>query len=285
MDAAIICWFVVATAALIFLSTGCYLLISEKSKTAIDYLLLHLCFVDLVTLLWNGISKFRFIFVGVDHSMQDYYIVGVVSLVVGQIISIIFLTVDRVLAVKLTIKYKACVTKRRILFLLLFCWIICFLHGFITYFFLISIYNLVLSIWAIVAVMIIFFGYGYIILVVQYRNRELTVNSQQVRRPIVKLTVPAAIVTTFVLLALIPEMILAAGVSYSTWFLCFFHANYMSDSILGQVVLKNELRDGLGELHRSIIVRYHMLLVEFDLAMPCECSSSSRSTCTLTFGN
>ena len=95
--------------------------------------------MELFTLVWDGIYMVRTIFI--KDSRQDLYIVGLVSLVVGQIISIILLTADRVLVVKLAINYRGFITKRKILISLSLCWIICFLHGFITYFFLISVYS------------------------------------------------------------------------------------------------------------------------------------------------
>ena len=69
-------------------------------------------------------------------------------------------------------------------------------------------------------------------MVVQLRNRNFAVNSQQIQRPNVRLTVPAAIVITFVLLVVIPDWILEIGVPYSPWFLCSFHANYLCDSLI-----------------------------------------------------
>ena len=236
MDTAFICWFIIAIASLILLCTGCYLLISEKNKKAIDYLLIHLCCVELVALVWDGTKTIGLFFLEVKPEVKstvlEIYKVGSVSLVVGQLMSIIFLTVDRVLAVKLTFRYRVVVTKRKILILFVFCWIFCFLHGLITYFFLISVYNLVLNIWGIITFIVIFFGYGYIIIVVHMTNRELAVNNQVSQRRNVKLIVPAGIVITFVLLVVIPDWILEIGVPYSPWFLCSFHANYLCDSLI-----------------------------------------------------
>ena len=124
MDTAFICWFIIAIASLILLCTGCYLLFSEKNKKAIDYLLIHLCCVELLTLIWDGTKTIGLFFLevkpNVKSTLLEIYKVGSVLLVVGQMMSVILLTVDRVLAVKLTIRYIVFVTKRRILISFLF---------------------------------------------------------------------------------------------------------------------------------------------------------------------
>ena len=80
--------------------------------------------MELLGLVWDGTKTiglfFREVKPNVKSTLLEIYKVGSVLLVVGQMMSVILLTVDRVLAVKLTIRYIVFVTKRRILISFLF---------------------------------------------------------------------------------------------------------------------------------------------------------------------
>ena len=140
---------------------------------------------------------------------------------------------DRVLAVKLTIKYRAVVTKRRTLILFPCCWALCIVLGIVVYFSVYFIvYRVVLITWEIIVVIVIFFGYAYIILVVQGRNRKFAANHQQIQKTNVKLAVPTLVVVTFVLLFLVPDLLMTLGVRHSIWFTCLVHLNILTDSLI-----------------------------------------------------
>ena len=234
MEAGVICWIVVAVAALIFQCIGGYFLFSNRKKKVIDYLLLHLCFVELALLFWDAAFTIRHKVQGKDPATYlDIYKVGSIALVVGQMLSLILITFDRVLAVKLTIKYRAVVTKRRTLILFPCCWALCMIYGIVIHYSSdFSVFKVVLSTWEIIVVIIIFFGYGYIILVVQSRNRKFAASGQRVQRPNIKLAVPTLVVVTFVLLVLVPDLIITLGVQHNIWFTCSIHLNILTDSLI-----------------------------------------------------
>ena len=154
-------------------------------------------------------------------------------LLVGQMISIILITVDRVVAVKFCLQYRAIVTKKRLLILLAFCWAVCISHGFIVWYFPFEVLNKILATWEILVTVVIVAGYGYIIAIVQQRNRNLVEdNNHKIRRPNLKLTVPALIVLTFFFFCLIPDLLLAIGVKFSLWILSSFYFNFTTDSLI-----------------------------------------------------
>ena len=200
MEAGVICWIVVAVSALVFQCIGCYFLYSNKNKKVMDFLLLHLCCTELVILFWDSAFTIRYIVWGKDPSTYfDIYSVGTIALFVSQMLSLILVTLDRVLAVKLTIKYRVVVTKGRILILFPFCWALCIVHGIVIYYTKFIVFKVVLSTWEIIVFVVIFAGYGYIILVVQDRNRKFAASDQRAQRANVKLAVPTLVVVTFVL--------------------------------------------------------------------------------------
>ena len=221
-----------------------------------DYLLLHLCSVELATILWDGFHTTRYIVLSMDLSrLIKVHQVGLIMLLVGQMISIILITVDRVLSVKLTIKYKVMVTKSRLLIILVVCWAVCISQGFIVHYASHEVLNKKLSAWEILVAIIIVVGYGYIFIKTRYGDRRLAYITQQQRRTTVKPTVPGLIVVTFVFLCLIPDLLLAIGVKFSLWILSVFYLNFMTDSLI-YIFGSGQIRTRIRKfLHRRCQIR------------------------------
>ena len=214
------------------------------------YLLLHLGGTELAIVVWDGFHTTRYIILKMDLSnLIKLHQTGLIILLLAQMISIILITLDRTLAVKLTIKYRVVVTKQRLLAILLFSWILCSSHGVVVYYSSHEVLNKILSAWEIFVAVVIFIGYTYIVVIVQCRSRNLSEDNQQIRRPKLKLTIPGLIVTTFIVLCLIPDLLLAIGIKFSLWILSSFYFNFITDSLIYIF--------GTGRIRSRVMLLFH----------------------------
>ena len=249
-NASIVLWLTVAIASFIFQCVGCYLLITQKDKKVMHYLLLHLGGTELAIVVWDGFHTTRYIILKMDLSkLIKLHQTGLIILLLAQMISIILITLDRTLAVKLTIKYRVVVTKQRLLAILVFSWVLCSSHGVVVYHSSHQVLNKILSAWEIFVAVVIFIGYTYIVVIVQCRSRNLSEDNQQIRRPKLKLTIPGLIVTTFIVLCLIPDLLLAIGIKFSLWILSSFYFNFITDSLIYIF--------GTGRIRSRVMLLFH----------------------------
>ena len=254
-NASIIFWLVVAATSLLFQCFGFYLLFSQRNKKVMDCLLLHLSAVELALILWQAFHNIRYAICGMDLSKPTkLHQMGLIILLVGQMISVILITADRVLAVSLTIRYRAIVTKRRLKILFAAGWVLCISHGFIPYYFSFKVLNEILTAWDILVAIIIFTGYGYIVIIVQFKNRALVESNQYTKRPNLKLTVPGLILSAFVLFCLIPDLLLAICIRLSLWILSNFYLNFLTDSLIyifGSGRIQSRVRNSISKISLS----------------------------------
>ena len=235
-------------------SLACYMLLSQKDKRVVDYLLLHLCGMELGFVLFSGFYTARAIILH-QHMFENskLKLIGFTLFGIGLMSSIILVTLDRVFAVMLTIKYRVVITKKRMLIVFVLCWVSCISHVIIVYLFPSATY-LIHSTWDIFVTITILVGYGYIIVKTRCMSRNLAALNQQRPRTTVKLTVPSLIITTFVLLCLIPDLLLAMGIPYSLWILSSYNLNFMMDSLI-YILATGRFRSRLQKMfHRNTAV-------------------------------
>ena len=99
-----------------------------KEKKASDYLLIHLSMMETLKELFRASFLVYLLSQGTNTRIRIQK-TGMVMLVMGEYLSLFLITIDRVLKVKIAIKYNIVVTKKRILLAFLFCWAICIAHG------------------------------------------------------------------------------------------------------------------------------------------------------------
>ena len=230
-NAPLFIWLVIAVIALIFHLLGVYLLMKLKRKRHVShYLLFHLSGMEIINIIWMGV----FVVWQMDaSSMMERSRVelsGVVFLLVGQYISVILLTVDRVLAVALVFKYRRVVTARKLIIVFPVCWAICLAHGVIVWYFTGTFVKILLA-WEIPIVVLLICAYIYIFIVVQIQGRKGRINSNQKRK--LNLKVPLSIVATLIAFYVVPDFLVESGVvQFSPWFYVVFYLNVLTDPII-----------------------------------------------------
>ena len=230
LSAALSVWLVLAVTGFALHIIGLYALFRLKEKKISDYLILQFSFTEAAAIIYQivffAIDTFR-----PELTINGVFETGVTILVVQQFILFFMITFDRVLKVKLSIKYSLVVTKKKLLLACIPCWLISIGHGCVIWY-APSLFNKVFFVWEIFLVIIIITSYVYIFVYFRIiRKKRLGNNTNSVRTVSLNLRVPIMIVTTFIIFYVIPDMLLAAHVvQFSPWFLCIFTMNVISDA-------------------------------------------------------
>ena len=143
------------------------------------------------------------------------------------------ITVDRVLKVNFSIKYNLFVTKRKLLLVCMCCWLISAGHG-CTIWFVPNLLNKVFLVWEIFLIFFIVASYVYIFIYLRITRKNVLGDNVNSGRAIsLNLRVPTMILSTFIVLFAIPDMLLATNIAqYNSWFSCVFTMNIFSDAII-----------------------------------------------------
>ena len=223
--------FVELSLSLIVNSFALRLLIKKKRDRKVsDLLIMHLCICEFLYAVWEMVNYSLLL-----HLKKSK---GTVVHVVGEAIlfssiyqSILCVTLDRVLAVRLNIRYRAMVTKRRCLFLLPVLWMISIAVGLLIG---LTSERVLLAMWISwdsIAGFTMISGYSYIFIIVVSQRRRFSGTSSL--RNQLRLQVPLCIGGTFFCLWLIPDLIINIDRQlYCVWILVLWFANIIFDPMV-----------------------------------------------------
>ena len=231
----ILVWLLLAAVSLTLHSLGLYMIFRLKRRKISDFLIAHLSLTEVALVIYElifcvlNIESPEIIGIGT-------YETGLVILIVAQFLAMLMITFDRVLKVKLTIKYDLVVTKKKLLLACIPCWLICAAHGLITWYFP-HLFNKMFLGWEIFVVIVLFFSYTYIYIYFRMiRKKTFGNNASEARgaRAIkLNLKVPTMIIVSFLLFYVTPEILLATKICvYTPVFNCVFILNNISDAVV-----------------------------------------------------
>ena len=159
------------------------------------------------------------------------HVIGQTVLFSSIYLSVLCITIDRVLSVGLSFRYRAYVTKRKFYLLVLVMWIISMCMGAVSF---LTTRRHLLIFWIcfdIISAITIVAGYSYIIYTVHSQRRRFAPNCPRTRR--FRYQVPLCIGVTFFCLWLVPDLILNINSNlYCVWILVLWHANIMFDPLV-----------------------------------------------------
>ena len=230
LSAALSVWLVLAVTGFALHIIGLYALFRLKEKKISDYLILQFSSTEAAAIIYQivffAIDTFR-----PELTINGVFETGVTILVVQQFFLFFMITFDRVLKVKLSIKYSLVVTKKKLLLACIPCLLISIGHGCVIWY-APHLVNKVFFVWEILLVISIIASYLYIFVYFRIIRRNSLGDSVNSARTIsLNLRVPIMIVTTFMIFFVIPDLLLALHVvQFSPWFLCIFTMNVISDA-------------------------------------------------------
>ena len=221
-------------AALLLHSTGLYLLFTARNKRIMVWILAHLSFVELTNVIYDSVNNIHLLITDKLFNREKYHLALLMFFLSAQFLTLITITTERVIAVKLTIKYHAVVNKRRLLFVFVLIWIISTAMSLVVVISTKPVFNILLVVWEVLVVIVTICSYNFIALTVRRRRKRLTSSAPNVPAPRLRLnlTVPFLIVLTMICFYLIPDMLLALGIEFSIWFRAIFCLNYVTDALI-----------------------------------------------------
>ena len=216
-------------------SIGLYLLLTAPNKSIMVWILAHLSFVEVGGILYSSVNSIMRLFFNSNVAYREQYHMAMVIFFYSAIfLTVMIITLERVIAVKLTIKYRSVANKRRLIYVFICVWIISVTMSLVVAFSTKPVFNILLAVWEILVVILTICSYTYIAITVKRRRKRLRLNAQNTPIPPqrLKLTVPFLIVLTVICFYLIPDMLLAVGVEFSIWFKPIFYLNYVTDALI-----------------------------------------------------
>ena len=219
-----------------------YILVGRRKRTVGDLLLIHLSAIEGIFLVWELIYTSLYI----QHSASrlfEVHTTGLVILYTCIYQLMILITVDRILAVKLTLRYKIIVRKRKVLVSFIILHLLSWLIGCMQWIADVSFYNIagVNSLfWDFLVLAITIGGYVYIITASLCRRRKMNKSSSRIPPLKINYTIPLCIAGSFVCFMVIPDIVLTSNdkLHNSVWFSVVFKLNLICDPLSYIIVSK-----------------------------------------------
>ena len=215
---------------LILHGVGMFLMLTVQRFTISSLMLIELSFIEICLMLHEGIwNVYLFTQKGYIGLQDKRGLTIIVFLHSIRFMTLMAITLDRVLAVKLALKYASIVTKLRLAIVVTCVWLLGAGLALTMWFVQSWIFStLLLTLESLLAAVYIC-SYIYIIFALQQRQKKF--RNQSVRRAL-DVKVPFLLVLAVICCFWIPELILAAGVKFSTWFLSLFYLSNTIDALI-----------------------------------------------------
>ena len=223
-------WYVIAVSGIIANACATILLMKKKRKKAPDLLIIHLCISEFLLVAWHLGSRTLVWFGGVPKASMIQKIGSQLTTSLFYQ-SLICISLDRLLAVRLSYRYRIVVTNEKFKVVVIVIWLVSILTsvvcGFISYN-----NTLIWGIWSAITMLSIVVTYVYIIYALNRQRRKFNGDSSRIC-PKFNYRIPVWIATSFFLFLFIPDTVLWIDESlFSFWFLVMWYTNYLLDPIV-----------------------------------------------------
>ena len=217
-----------------------YLLLKTTKKKVADLLLIHICFWEGLGALWKIVNASLALHQK-QLSRSLIHSIGGVVVYVSVCQTLICITIDRFLAVKLNFRYRSMVTKHRFYALLPAIWAISTSLGVLCALTSRKVMYLSWIVMDTITTATLVMSYSYIIITVHRQNRIFKRNSSV--RSQFKYKIPLCICLTYLIFIFIPDMIINIKSDLPIlWFSVVFSINYCSDPLIYVVFSQCERR-------------------------------------------
>ena len=201
----VICY-VELTTGFILQSTAIYLLIAAKKRKPSNLLLLHLFAAQLMSIVWETCVIFSNLYLPYSSALKAVQLIGGIFVGYTRCQSVLWITVDRVLAIRLGFKYRVYATSCRVRLILLLMWVISMVHGIIAWLAPLKVTILILMVWNSGMLITVVTCYIYIITVVKRQRRHLNNASACIAIIRFKYQVPLTIAFFYTILCIVPKL-------------------------------------------------------------------------------
>ena len=231
------------TVGLVLHFVGLSLLLTAGKPTIPICLIIKLSIVEMSHILYEGFIKASMFIENGDLTILSRTNQTVlVFLYSNQFLTLIAITVDRLFAVKLALRYKRLVTRRSLVFLVICIWIVSSTLALVLWLSHDLLFNKMLVALECLLTSVYLYSYGYITYQMKLKKKQF--HSEVVTR-MSNIKVPSFLVLTLICFYLIPDLILAVGYPFSIWFLPVFYLNNITDAliyIIGMPMCRKRIR-------------------------------------------
>ena len=229
-EAATVVVFFELVLGLLLHGVGISLLLAAQSSTISSLMFIELSFIEICYMMHEGISNIYLIKQNGYIGLQDKWgLTIIVFLHSIRFMTLMAITIDRVLSVKLGLTYGTTVTKFRLAIVVTCIWLLSACLALLMWFCQKRLFSaLLLTLESLLAAVYIC---SYIFIILALKQRQKKFPNQSTRRTL-NVKVPFLLVLAVICCSWIPELILAAGVEFSIWFLSLFYLSNIIDALL-----------------------------------------------------
>ena len=201
-----------------------------KEKKVSDLLLIHMCFCESLGVTW-GIVNVCFTLRQGKLPFTVLDLLGEVVIYASVYQTLICITLDRFLAVKLNFRYRSIVTKYRLCVLIPVIWVVSALLGTLLALTNFKVYFVTWNVLDACTVTTLLVSYTYIIMTVHKQKRIFKLNSSC--RSQFKYQIPLCICLTYLAFIFIPNLTLSIKSDlHGLWFMVVYSVNYCCDPLI-----------------------------------------------------
>ena len=210
--------FVIETVLCFLLGTlGVALLLKPGDNKPSDVMLAHLTLCDMLNIAVNLVVEIMY--TNKMLSNQATLIMEGIgyAFLLPHLMTLVIITVDRILAINLVFRYRLVVTNKRLTILLVIVWILSAVYGTSYYFVRSKYYKKVLFSLSLVVVVFFIVSYTYIIIKVRRTRKALSSAGQTNRQSRFNYWIPFTIILTYILFVVVTDLTLVFNVRMSIW--------------------------------------------------------------------
>ena len=236
---------------------GLVLLMKGQQKKPSEIMLAHLTICNILTVCQLVATVVISNFIRAVNTVKTMWILSATQFLihVPLVVTLIIITVDRILAINLVLKYRLVVTNKRLALVLFCAWLLGVLYGGSTYFVQSMVYFFVSLSASAAVVLFLIVSYLYIIIKVRVMRRGISSTGQSNRHSRFNYTIPLTITLTYILFAVVPDITLqfSGSMNVSPWHYIAWTLNSLADTltyIIGSPRIRSRLKRGRGSSNR-----------------------------------
>ena len=226
-------FFIISGISFLFGIFGIVLLLTLRQKKPSDMMLAHLTLCDMMNAVGNTAMVISFLR-GTFRKQRVILRAVTFSTAIPQFLSLVIITIDRILAVNLVFRYRLVVTNKRLAYVLVSVWVLGVAYGGGVCWLPPSsgVQKHVILGLCIAAVLVFIVSYAYIIIKVHMARKAFSTAGQRSRQSRFNYRIPLTIILTYILLVVATNLSLEFdGVKITAWHWIAWNLNTLADTM------------------------------------------------------
>ena len=212
---------------------GLVKLLKPKKKKPSHMMLAHLTICNMMcVIVYIGLVTLNIVGVTFEDQKSEWVLNAIAFAVyVPHVMSLVIITIDRILAINLVFRYKLVVTNKRLFAVLVCVWIISAVYGVSCWVLKSDIYLNVFFIFSLVVVIFLILSYTYIIITVKVARRALATSGQSNRQNRLNYWIPFKIILTYILFVAATDLSVVYLNNITIWHFIVWSLNPIADTL------------------------------------------------------